>query len=1197
MGLCTNEYGDSVKYLSLGILSCSIIWANPSSMNVISGSASTLASDTILQITASDRAVLEWNEFSNEQNETICFIQPDSAAAVLNRITGENPSVILGRLESNGKVLLINPNGVVFGAHSSVNVQTMIATTFDVFNSDFLEAKQLAFKGNSKASVQNAGHLCAHDIYLAGHSVENSGKCEASGFAGMIAAGGWILGEDCFKSAFRHPEMRQSKTIMTGSIKAPETLLLGDFILLESGARIDASSDFGGGKVWIGGDYQGKSLSLPNAKQTHIDASVRIYADALKLGDGGRVIIWGEEAALFRGNISACGGPEGGNGGFIEVSGAYLEYQGLSDLRAPLGKAGNLLLDPDDILINGGPTPGTVIFGVPTALPASATVNILNTDLTSALALGNVTLDTSVGGALAPGDITVVLGFPVGWGTGNFLHLVANRNITVNAAINCTVAGGEISLTAGQDIAINADVYNTGPSPGANVSAFAGRDITVTAGGLPVVFGNLFGVVTTEACGSMAITGGTAGMATAIIGSRGASNSGGAVGTSGDVNVNVGENLFIQAGGFGTNINHTSAGISRKDSATSTNALGNINVNVRGNATLSSGDVPGGANNSSAAIGLMNDPLIPTLTRYIGNINVNVGGTLTLAANGVPGTAARSYVGGLSNYIDFRSIITVDVGLDLVLTGRILPPSMSADPAWGQASHIGNIPLPANRDNLSVYINVGRDLYMNSTRCGFTAIYADNRNTDIINYPPELFIHAGGNIVLLAGSRPSDGSGAAAILYQSPPAGQFSTQIWAGGNIVCLNSTTRDASLNLAPTALFTNIGNIDVRSGGDITNGGGIVNQNFTSFNGTIVYESDFPFSSGQLWTPKSVIVCGSDIFAGTARGIASSTASTSTPLATGGNGLGAIFFDTSSYNNDAFNTITLTSPQLIVGTLPLAFTAFGDISMLSQAAYNNATTANFELGFGGSQTSFISNTGNIVIQGFNNINISGNGALSPALDATTGNVLVNGQNSLSLSNNALIQSGQNTILVSDNQFPSPPFFGAGGVTIDATSQINYGGALRIFTAFPSQNSINPLALFNGLTLAQTVANLGLAFPGLFLENSLLETYCSYYNPTNPFDGSAIGGFPFTVFYKTCLQLIVQQAEIVVTQFLVDLHPFNEYPGWCSLFYLENQPPPSDDGYQLAPIGSEKFMLRRRNLKVVNHPKSYSALNIFFGR
>jgi filamentous hemagglutinin family protein len=112
--------------------------ANPTGMQVIAGQVSTVTSGNQLLITNSPGTILNWQSFSIMPGELTRFIQQSAASTVLNRITGQNPSQILGALQSNGKVFLINPNGIIFGAGSRVDVNGLVASSLDMSDADFL---------------------------------------------------------------------------------------------------------------------------------------------------------------------------------------------------------------------------------------------------------------------------------------------------------------------------------------------------------------------------------------------------------------------------------------------------------------------------------------------------------------------------------------------------------------------------------------------------------------------------------------------------------------------------------------------------------------------------------------------------------------------------------------------------------------------------------------------------------------------------------------------------------------------------------------------------------------------------------------------------------------------------------------------------------------------------------------------------
>src|SRR5580765_3218023 len=115
---------------------------------------------------------------------------------------------------------------------------------------------------------------------------------------------------------------------------------------------IDASGDTGGGTVLVGGDQHGANPNVQNAEQTLIGPDGVIRADAATTGDGGRVIVWSDAETRAFGTISARGGSQSGNGGFVETSSkGDMDIGGLRvDTRAPNGIWGTWLIDPANVI-------------------------------------------------------------------------------------------------------------------------------------------------------------------------------------------------------------------------------------------------------------------------------------------------------------------------------------------------------------------------------------------------------------------------------------------------------------------------------------------------------------------------------------------------------------------------------------------------------------------------------------------------------------------------------------------------------------------------------------------------------------------------------------------------------------------------------------------------------------------------------
>lgn len=259
--------------------------------------------------------------------------------------------------------------------------------------------------------------------------------------------------------------------------------VLGDRVGLLS-ANIDASGNQVGGEVLIGGDYQGQG-SIPNAQYTLIDASSRISADALATGDGGRVIAWADNTTQFAGEISATGGAQAGNGGFVEVSGKdQLAFKGTVDVTAPQGLAGTLLLDPTTItIVEGGAGGGSLDDELLTGDVSGSSAPLTFSLNSSVLDMGANTITT--GQLLALTNNNIVLeaddGITITDLASDSLSLgSANIAITFNANADGDAVGDFVmdagdSLSANRELSISAVNVSVG-----DVSAFGG-DLSITA--------------------------------------------------------------------------------------------------------------------------------------------------------------------------------------------------------------------------------------------------------------------------------------------------------------------------------------------------------------------------------------------------------------------------------------------------------------------------------------------------------------------------------------------------------------------------------------------------------------------------------------------------------------------------------------------------------------------------------------------
>ncbi|WP_101758175.1 filamentous hemagglutinin N-terminal domain-containing protein [Oceanicoccus sp. KOV_DT_Chl] len=101
---------------------------------VVSGDAyleKTENGNTLVINQGSVRVLLDWDSFNIGAENSVQFVQPANSALAVNRIDQQSPSVILGKLEANGALWLLNKNGILFGNGAQVNSSALIAAAMD----------------------------------------------------------------------------------------------------------------------------------------------------------------------------------------------------------------------------------------------------------------------------------------------------------------------------------------------------------------------------------------------------------------------------------------------------------------------------------------------------------------------------------------------------------------------------------------------------------------------------------------------------------------------------------------------------------------------------------------------------------------------------------------------------------------------------------------------------------------------------------------------------------------------------------------------------------------------------------------------------------------------------------------------------------------------------------------------------------
>ena len=442
------------------------VYAAPAGGVVVQGGASisnNAGNTTINQST--QNAAINWQSFNIGAGETVQFVQPNSKSVALNRVLGSDPSSILGNLSANGRVILVNPNGVLFAKGAQVNVGGLVASTLNISDSDFM-AGNYQFAGTSDKAVLNQGTINADGghVALLGANVSNDGVISARLGTVALAAGNAITLDVAGDGLL-------NVTVNQGAVDA----------LVQNGGLIQAD----GGQVLL--TAQSAGSLLPSA----VNNTGVIRAQTLVTGEDGSIKLMGDmqNGTVNVGGTLDASAPNGGDGGFVETSAAHVKVadNAIVTTQSAQGKSGTWLIDPTDFNIGG------------------ANSDILGTTLEAQLVTNSIVIDTATGiNATNPGATPPVTGYTtsttgadagninvnedVSWkpssGVPTTLTLNAAHDVNFNA--NITATGGNLVANAGNDIIVKAGL-STGITatfaavPSGNITWTAGRDVTVNS--------------------------------------------------------------------------------------------------------------------------------------------------------------------------------------------------------------------------------------------------------------------------------------------------------------------------------------------------------------------------------------------------------------------------------------------------------------------------------------------------------------------------------------------------------------------------------------------------------------------------------------------------------------------------------------------------------------------------------------------
>ncbi len=797
------------------------------------------ANMTIKQNT--DKASINWQSFSIGSAASVNIQQNSASSVLLNRVVGNDPSQIFGKLTANGQVILINPNGIVFGKGGSVVASAFTASTFGMTDTDFQNGKYKFNRNGSTAgvTVENGASIQTTTpggyVALLGASVNNQGEIHTQQGAVVMASGESVALPSTLTDSVGVPlsgkvRLELTPSTINASVENDGTITTdGGQVLMQAAAVADAvASVTHTGSIDTSG-AQGGAVTLL-ADNGHIKASGSITANSTDANNKGGDIIVGRDEVT--GELAATTDVSGAHleskGGFIETSGSFLKVDGINV------KAKDWLLDPTNIrIVSGTPSPATPSNGTqPTGgtqsfqdTAAVAESQIQNTTIQNALNAGtNVTIATGLAGSVGTSDGNIIVDSAIvkSGAESATLTLTANNGITINhrigRAANDTSTGQlHVNMTAHGGVntnPLNPAFDNSGnpinPSQGIvlnNVIDANGGTVTLTG--------------TTSSAKQNGITfanGSGISAATYTVKGTNTSTTGGAAGSAEAAGV-----LFKGT----TSLTSTTGSSKVTGDTRNTNGYGVMFY--PGNSTLDAGS-------GSLTVGTASTSVTGMRSGWGGNSTINTKGNVTLGSknNDKSDFAIQGVINAQSGALTLLGKSSATNGLSLWDGGGQVPKVLATNGASitmngesTKAGSFGVILAVANKAEISSDTGA---ISITGTSSGNTGIYTQN-NTSITS-------SNGGNITL-TGNATGSGGGVGLNLTNGTvtTTGQVQLNGTAVTNIgVINNAAVTGGSVSITGTvsgnaggvsnsgAVTATAGNVNITgSSGGTTSGGGV--------------------------------------------------------------------------------------------------------------------------------------------------------------------------------------------------------------------------------------------------------------------------------------------------------------------------------------------------------------------------------------
>ena len=475
----------------------------PTGGNIVSGNI-TISTPEVGKMDVnqtSNQGIINWDTFNVGSSAAVHFNQPGIKSSVLNNVLS-GTSIINGSIFSNGRLIFVNPTGILTGPTSAIRSEGAILSTLKITNNNFLN-NNYSFTTNSSSNITTQGKINGEYVALLSPTITNKGTITTN-VATALAAGDDIrlsISDSNLLTVAVNPSKIKTSIKNEGNIKTQNGIVtlktdvaqsvVDDVIKTENAKANGLVTENGVVKlVTNSGTIKAKEIEIDAGAKGASEISGTLNSNS-ETEKGGNIVVTAKEIDINAATISADGKTGGGEillGGDWQGSGSLLQATFLSiDNGSKIsadalqsGSGGKIVAWTNIKDLNSN----TIVNGILTAKGIDGAGGLIET---SGASINTDGIRVNAGSTSGPSGLWLIDPYDYTINSSAATNITnalnAGTNVTIQTSANSSSFGSGGSSSGNGDITITSNIGTTaGSATSSTLTLEAARHIVSNSG-------------------------------------------------------------------------------------------------------------------------------------------------------------------------------------------------------------------------------------------------------------------------------------------------------------------------------------------------------------------------------------------------------------------------------------------------------------------------------------------------------------------------------------------------------------------------------------------------------------------------------------------------------------------------------------------------------------------------------------------